>query len=146
MSGPAAHEQKFESKVLLSASTLLEWDKWTAGSREYIQGAAPEGELDLLRALDEHRPIIKSLYDWVLPQFAGLHSADLESANRLITDYNDVLTGGRGAQMAAARDGRMRGGRPMAYPTTEVADGKVVEEAVRVEREATEKNHSEIDP
>ena len=33
MSGPAAHDQKFESKVLLSARTLLEWDKWTAGSR-----------------------------------------------------------------------------------------------------------------
>ena len=135
MSGPAAHDQKLESKVLLDRENTSRMGQMDSRIPRYIQSAAPEGELDLLRALDEHRPIIKSLYDWVLPQFSSLHSGDLESANQLINDYNDVLTGGRGAQTAATQDERIHGERPVAYPSAQVADGQAVEEAIV--REAT---------
>jgi len=86
MTGPAAAEQSFESKVLLSTSGLLEWDNWSATSRSFLE--AQKGDVDLLLAMNEHRALVEQLYNWLLRQFPVLHGDDLDDVNRLIRDYN----------------------------------------------------------
>lgn len=93
-SGPAADDQYFESTVTIGAAGLLEWDGWSAAARDYIR-AAPDGEINLLEAMEAHGQIIRGLYGWLLPQFEALHSAEVNAANELVGLYNRLLSGGR---------------------------------------------------
>jgi len=91
MTGPAAAVQSFESNVLLSTSGLLEWDKWSATARTFLE--TQTDDVDLLQTMNEHQALVEQLYAWLLRQFPALHGDDLDDANRLIGDYNALRQG-----------------------------------------------------
>ncbi|MEV0810331.1 hypothetical protein [Micromonospora sp. NPDC050200] len=66
---------------------------WSGASRNYL---AQHGDtLPIREPFDEYTAAIEGLYKWMFAQSTGLDSAEIEAANTLIDEYNDVLTGRR---------------------------------------------------
>ncbi|HEX5597624.1 MAG TPA: hypothetical protein VFX61_16640 [Micromonosporaceae bacterium] len=76
-----------------SVSALLQSSSWSGASRNYL--AQHGGALPIREPSDEYTAAIEGLYKWMFPQSTGLDSAEIEAANTLIDEYNDVLTGRR---------------------------------------------------
>lgn len=86
-------QQKVTYQLNISVSALLQSSSWSGASRSYL---ARHGDiLPIREPFDEYTAAIEGLYEWMLAQSTGLDSAEIEAANTLIDEYNDVLTGRR---------------------------------------------------
>jgi hypothetical protein len=84
--------QQVTYQLYVSVPSLLESSRWSAASRTYL--ARCGDELPIREPFDEYAASIDDLYDWMFAQSARLDIAKTIAANRLIDEYNHVLTGG----------------------------------------------------
>jgi hypothetical protein len=86
-------QQKVTYQLQISVPALLQSSSWSGTSRNYL---AQHGDaLPIREPFDEYTAAIEGLYNWMFTQSTGLDSAEVEAANALIDEYNDVLTGRR---------------------------------------------------
>jgi hypothetical protein len=84
-------QQSFQSRVLLDAKALVRWPDWSAKARAFLADAG-DG-VDLGELVRWYRSETLSLGAWLFAQFDELHGGEVESANRLVDDFNRYLTG-----------------------------------------------------
>lgn len=86
-------QQEVTYQLQISVSALLQSSSWSGASRSYL---AQHGDaLPIREPFDEYTAAVEGLYEWMFGQSAGLDTAEIEAANALIDEYNDVLTGRR---------------------------------------------------
>jgi hypothetical protein len=85
--------QQVTYQLHVSVPSLLESSSWSPASRTYL--ARYGDELPIRKPFDEYTASIDGLYEWMFAQSAMLDVAETTAANRLIDEYNDVLTGRR---------------------------------------------------
>jgi hypothetical protein len=94
---PYSQVQLTQSEVTyrlhISVPALLESSSWSGASKSYLAGHG-EG-LPIREPFDEYTAAIESLYSWMFTQSGDLDVAEVEAANALIDEYNEVLTGRR---------------------------------------------------
>jgi len=84
-------QESFQARVLINAKALLHWSGWSANARAFL--ANPGEGVDLGELVRWYRDETLSLGAWLFAQFDGLHGGEVESANRLVDDFNRYLTG-----------------------------------------------------
>lgn len=84
-------QESFQARVLINAQALLHWSGWSANARALL--ANPGEGVDLGELVRWYRDETLSLGAWLFAQFDGLHGGEVESANRLVDDFNRYLTG-----------------------------------------------------
>jgi hypothetical protein len=77
--------------VLLDSKALLCWSDWSAKARTLLADAG-DG-VDLGELIRWYSGETLSLGAWLFAQFDGLHGGEVESANRLVDEFNRYLTG-----------------------------------------------------
>jgi hypothetical protein len=81
-----------ESKVLLSAPALLEWQGWTSRSRDFL--TTQDDGVDVRQVVEQHGRRVFELNSWLLEQLAEANAGALAEVNELIIARNTILTGG----------------------------------------------------
>lgn len=84
-------QESFQGAVLLDSKALLGWSGWSPKARTFLADAG-DG-VDLGELIRWYRGETLSLGAWLFAQFDGLHGGEVESANRLVDDFNRYLTG-----------------------------------------------------
>jgi hypothetical protein len=85
-------DQPLVGEVRVNCSELLRWDGWTAGAKAYIESCGET--VHLTKAVEAYVESMRKLYYWMFAQFEGLHSGDIDEANKIVQEYNLTLTGG----------------------------------------------------
>lgn len=87
-------EQKVTYQLQISVPALLQSASWSGAGRNYLAQHGDDA-LPIRELFDQYTAAIEGLYKWMFAQSTGLDSAEIEAANTLIDEYNDVLTGRR---------------------------------------------------
>lgn len=74
------HEESFSPN--LTSSTLLNWDKWSAPAKSYINDSS--NDLLLVPLINKHGEMVDELYSWIFEQFNKIHGKEIEEVNELI--------------------------------------------------------------
>jgi hypothetical protein len=85
-------ESGASATMLLNSESLLEWDKWEAAARRFIENSGDT--IDLHALVVEHTQLVDDLYRWLLAQADRLHRFEVELYNDLREEYNWTLTSG----------------------------------------------------
>jgi len=82
-------EQKMESEVELGTAALLEWNVWSAASRQFLNS---QSDAVAIRAVvKRHGRLLIDLNVWLCNEL--MRSIDLEEVNRLIVERNAIVMG-----------------------------------------------------
>lgn len=76
------HNESFSPN--LTPSTLLQWTKWSAPARNYINDNLTD--LPIIPLINAHGEMIDELYGWIFEQFHKIHGKDIDDVNRLISE------------------------------------------------------------
>lgn len=81
--------EKRVHEYLLKSSLLLEWDGWTAKSKEYIKSQGDE--MSLYPVIEEYYKLVDGFYKWMFERLREIHVSDYAEVNALIKKRNDFL-------------------------------------------------------
>ncbi len=97
-------EAKMESEVELSVVNLLEWNRWPAPVRTYLEGHGDA--LSLRPVVKKHGELVFELNSWLHHELARANDPALDEVNELVIQLNMVMTGGdrATAERRARRD------------------------------------------
>lgn len=70
-----------EQKIYLNKKELLEWDKWSSGSKKYIESWGDE--LTLNKLFEEYQKLNSEHYKWVCEKAVYLHKDELRAVYKL---------------------------------------------------------------
>ena len=68
--------------IHLIRSSLLQWERWKASSRKYLEGLDND-EIDLLEVVSEYASNVRSFYRWLDQKQQQIHRNDLEEFRKL---------------------------------------------------------------
>lgn len=75
----------------LDVEALLDWEGWSAESKQLLGASKPK--LDLIKLIKNHGKTIDEFNNWLLSQFTKFHGKDIDTVNKLIKKWNLVLSG-----------------------------------------------------
>ncbi|MEW1587199.1 hypothetical protein AB0283_17390 [Micromonospora vinacea] len=81
--------QLTRSRVLFNVAELLDWDKWSSGSKRFIRAA--ETEIDLRDTVSAYADLVRKLYRWLFEQHEKLHGPEIREYNSLLSEINSLL-------------------------------------------------------
>ncbi len=85
-------EAQMDSQVQLSTDELLEFKRWSPGSKGFLDAQAPA--LSLLPLITKHGQLVLSLNNWLFNALAADNASALVEVNELVVARNALLTGG----------------------------------------------------
>lgn len=80
--------QELSSEVELSCRDLRRWSKWTARSRQYMEGKLT---IPLREAVDQHGKLILDANQWLLSQLQEENADAMFEVNELISERNQIM-------------------------------------------------------
>jgi hypothetical protein len=84
-------EQTMTSEVELNVAELLEWDKWSSQSRQYLQSL---DEVVVLRPLiRRHGQLVVGINGWLHDELGHANEEALTEVNRLVVERNALVMG-----------------------------------------------------
>jgi hypothetical protein len=85
-------QARMDSQVQLSTDELLEFKRWSPGSKAFLVAQAPA--LSLLPLITNHGQVVLTLNNWLFNALAADNATALVEVNELVVARNAVLTGG----------------------------------------------------
>lgn len=64
----------FQSRILFAKKTLLNWDGWTSGSKNYLKR---HEEIEVKTVFSEYQGLIKEFYDWFYKKVSSVYVNEL---------------------------------------------------------------------
>jgi hypothetical protein len=84
-------EQQFASELRLSVKELLEWDRWSAPSRRFLE---EQGDAVALRpVVRQHGELLVAINFWLCHALTEDNKVALAEVDQLVVEYNAALMG-----------------------------------------------------